>query len=73
MAEKIMSSEDELLTTEMLAAETHTPPSRWHKARLTGDGPPFIKLGHLVRYRKSDVLAWLAAQPRASSTSELAA
>lgn len=50
---------DELLTTEDLAAMTKTPLSRWNKARLTGDGPPFIKLGHLVRYRKSDVLAWL--------------
>jgi len=68
-----MSSEDELLTTEDLAAMTKTPPSRWHKARLTGESPPFVKLGHLVRYRKSDVLAWLAAQPRVSSTSELAA
>jgi predicted DNA-binding transcriptional regulator AlpA len=69
----IPSSDNEFLTTEELAAITKTPPSRWAKARLTGDGPPFIKFGHLVRYRRSDVLAWIAAQPRVSSTSELAA
>jgi predicted DNA-binding transcriptional regulator AlpA len=68
-----MLSDDELLTTEDLAAMTKTPPSRWNKARLTGDSPPFVKLGHLVRYRKSDVLAWLAARPRLNSTSEMAA
>jgi predicted DNA-binding transcriptional regulator AlpA len=72
--EKIkLPDDDELLTTDMLAVETVTPPSRWNKARLTGDGPPFIKLGHLVRYRRGDVRAWLAAQPRVLSTSELAA
>lgn len=64
---------DELLTTEDLATMTKTPPSRWHKARLTGDGPPFIKLGHLVRYRSSDVTSWLANRPRVGSTSELVA
>lgn len=68
-----LPDDDELLTTEILAEETHTPRSRWDKARLTGDGPRFIKLGHLVRYRRGDVRAWLAAQPHAISTSELAA
>lgn len=66
-------SDEELLTTDELAAETKTPPSRWNKARLTGDGPPFLKIGHLVRYRRGDVRAWLNSQPRVSSTSELAA
>ncbi|WP_414713683.1 helix-turn-helix transcriptional regulator [Sphingomonas sp.] len=66
-------SPDELLTTDELAAETKTPKSRWDKARLTGDGPPFIKIGHLVRYRRSDVRAWLSAQPCVTSTSQLVA
>lgn len=66
------TNDDELLTTEELAAFTKTPKSRWDKARLTGDGPPFIKLGHLVRYRRSDAFSWINAQPRLSSTSEAA-
>ena len=63
-------SDDELMTTEDLAAATRTPASRWHKARLTGDGPPFIKMGHLVRYRRSDVRSWLEGHPAVQSTSE---
>jgi predicted DNA-binding transcriptional regulator AlpA len=44
--------------------------SSWQKARLTGDRPKFIRLGRLVRYRASDVEAWLAARPSLRSTSE---
>jgi hypothetical protein len=65
--------DDELLTDLHLAQETHTPQSRWQKARLTGDGPPFIKIGHLVRYRRRDVRDWLESQPRVTSTSQLVA
>ena len=68
-----MQNDDELLTTQQQAAEFNVPPSRLNKARLTGDGPPFIKMGNLVRYRRGDVRAWLEAQPRRHSTSEAAA
>jgi predicted DNA-binding transcriptional regulator AlpA len=39
------------------------------KDRLHGDGPPFIKIGRLVRYRPSSVQEWLDKQTR-QSTSE---
>jgi len=68
-----LPNDDELLTDLHLALETHTPQSRWQKARLTGDGPPFIKIGHLVRYRRRDVRDWLESQPRVTSTSQLVA
>jgi predicted DNA-binding transcriptional regulator AlpA len=32
--------------------------------RYMGKGPKFIKLGRSVRYRESDVNAWLDAQTR---------
>jgi predicted DNA-binding transcriptional regulator AlpA len=32
--------------------------------RYMGKGPKFIKLGRAVRYRESDVNAWLDAQTR---------
>ena len=38
--------------------------------RVTGAGIPFIRLGRLVRYRQSDVTAYLAALPSLRSTSE---
>ena len=32
------------------------------KWRAKAKGPPFIKVGRLVRYRRSDVEAWLASR-----------
>ena len=63
-------SDDELLTTDELAVIRKVPASRLHKERLTGDGPPFIKDGHLVRYRLGDYRSWLASKQRFTSTSE---
>lgn len=35
-----------------------------------GEGPVFVRIGHLVRYRREDVEAWLESQTR-RSTSDL--
>lgn len=67
------TDEDTLLTTEQLAAVRSVPPSRIEKERLKGDGPPFLKDGHLVRYRLGDYRAWLASKQRFTSTSEMEA
>lgn len=42
------------------------------KKRLTGEGPPFIRLGRAIVYDTRDLDAWLAAR-RARSTSEATA
>jgi predicted DNA-binding transcriptional regulator AlpA len=63
---------DPLLTDFDLERLTGRARSSWQKARLTGDGPPFVRLGRLVRYRFSDFEAWLASRPRLRSTSETA-
>ncbi len=39
------------------------------RLRLTGDGPPYAKLGKAVRYRRADLEAWLASR-MIRSTSE---
>jgi hypothetical protein len=39
-----------------------------NKARLTGDGPPYVKLGHNVRYHIVTVLNWASAQTRRSTS-----
>jgi predicted DNA-binding transcriptional regulator AlpA len=36
--------------------------------RLRGGGPPFVKLGRAVRYRRGDVLAWAAGKLRRSTS-----
>jgi len=40
---------------------------RW---RMIRQGPPFFKVGPLVRYRSDDVEAWLSAQPTGGSQSQ---
>jgi predicted DNA-binding transcriptional regulator AlpA len=61
-------SPDDLLTTEELAADTKRPVQWFAQLRMTpGAGPPFIKLGRLIRYRRSDYEAWLARCQRTST------
>ena len=43
-----------------------------NKARLTGGGPAFIKIGARVAYDPADLVAWLDGQ-RHNSTSEYGA
>jgi excisionase family DNA binding protein len=36
--------------------------------RITGDGPAYVKLGSAVRYRKSDLDAWLVSRVMRSTS-----
>lgn len=47
--------------------------STLEKRRLTGDGPPFVKIGRAVRYRICDLDAWIAAQLTQSTSEQRAA
>jgi predicted DNA-binding transcriptional regulator AlpA len=38
------------------------------KARMRGDGPPFVKVGRSVRYAESSLRAWLAGHTRRSTS-----
>lgn len=62
---------DNLDTPETTADWMGISPSTLAKSRVRGDGPPFIKIGHSVRYDRADVKAWLASRKR-SSTSQAA-
>ena len=42
---------------------------RLEKKRVSGDGPPFIRLGRIIVYDSRDLDVWLASRRR-SSTSE---
>ena len=46
--------------------------STLEKARVSGSGPRYLKLGRAVRYRLSDLDAWMAERA-VNSTSEMAA
>jgi hypothetical protein len=59
---------DDLLT-EGEAAQLRRQSMRTLQAqRLRGDGCPFVKLGRSVRYRRSDVLRFIEANVKTSTT-----
>lgn len=53
---------NKLMTTQQLADYLEIAVSTILQYRAEGTGPQYIKLGHLVRYRVSDVEAWLEAK-----------
>ena len=58
----------DLLTTLEAAAMLRLSPRTLERYRVTGEGPPFIKLGGRVFYRRSDLIAWCAARQRRSTS-----
>jgi len=64
---------EEFISTQELARRTRTGPTTWAKRRMLGGphSPPWISIGRSVRYRWSDVEAWLDCRQR-NSTSEAA-
>jgi len=61
---------DQLLSDRDVEKITGRARSTLQKDRVSGDGIPFIRLGRLVRYRQSDVTAFLDALPKRRSTSD---
>jgi predicted DNA-binding transcriptional regulator AlpA len=52
---------DDLMTTAQVAAWLGVSMIWLHIGRMRGYGPPFVRMGpRLIRYKRSDVLEWLA-------------
>ena len=49
----------ELWTPQEFAAFAKITTDAASKLRITGNGPPYVKLGRNVRYFPGDVAAWL--------------
>ncbi len=58
------------LNTELAAQYLSLAESTLEKARVSGAGPRYLKLGRAVRYLRSDLDAWMAARA-VNSTSEV--
>ena len=65
-------SPDEYVDVNGLAAITGISASSWNKRRLTGDTPPYTKVGKSVRYHVPTIREWLAARQRRSTSESTA-
>jgi excisionase family DNA binding protein len=59
-----MSVLDEYLTREQLAEELEVSPRTLIRYELEPDGLPSVRIGAKVRYRLSDVQAWIDRRTR---------
>jgi predicted DNA-binding transcriptional regulator AlpA len=62
----------EYVNTRKLAEITGISASTWNKRRLTGDTPPFSKIGKSVRYHIPTVRAWMDERMRRSTSERIA-
>ena len=58
-----------LFSQETVAAIRDCSLATLERDRWAGNGVPFIKMGRLVRYRKSDIRVWLEGHHSIQSTS----
>jgi len=59
-----------LLTVKEAAVLLKVSNSWLAKARMRGDGPPFIKIGRSIRYSEAAVLQWMKAHQRLSTSEQ---
>jgi predicted DNA-binding transcriptional regulator AlpA len=59
---------ERLLTIREAANFLRLSESWLAKARMRGDGPPFVKMGGAIRYLESTLVRWMKAQQRLSIT-----
>lgn len=55
------------LSTPVAAEYLGLSPATLETLRCRGGGPPFVKLGRRVAYRREDLEAWLARSRRSST------
>jgi hypothetical protein len=61
MAQRVSSPNDPLLRDIDVAAILCVSPRTLQGWRLVGIGPPFVKMGRVVRYKRQDLTAWIDA------------
>jgi predicted DNA-binding transcriptional regulator AlpA len=61
---------ERLLTAKDAATFLRVSLSWLAKARMRGDGPPFIKIGRSIRYSESALLQWTKAHQRLSTSEQ---
>jgi predicted DNA-binding transcriptional regulator AlpA len=64
----VLADNESLLTPKEAAQFLRLSLSWLAKARMRGDGPPYVKPGRSVRYRKGDLVQWLKSRARLSTS-----
>jgi hypothetical protein len=59
-----------LLTPKEAADLLKVSPSWLAKARMRGDGPPFIKIGRSIRYSELGLLQWMKSHQHLSTSEQ---
>ena len=59
-----------LLTPEETAIRLKVSLSWLAKARMRGDGPPYIKVGRNIRYSEAAILQWMKSRQRLSTSEQ---
>jgi len=62
-----VTNDEPMITEREVAERTRTTVHMWRNRRSAGDGPPYLKVGRAVRYRWSQVEAWITTQSAGSN------
>jgi predicted DNA-binding transcriptional regulator AlpA len=65
---RALNGQQRLLTPNDAANLLRLSPSWLAKARMRGDGPPYVKLGRSVRYDESALAEWMRSRVRLSTS-----
>ena len=57
-----------VLTTKEAAQRLRLSSSWLAKARMRGDGPPFIQIGRAIRYTEAALIQWMKSRQRLSTS-----
>jgi excisionase family DNA binding protein len=58
----VPESDDRMMTVDDLAEYLGLPPATIYKQRSEGTGPPGFRIGKYVRWKRSEVDAWLESK-----------
>jgi hypothetical protein len=57
-----------VLTPQEVATRLKVSLSWLAKARMRGDGPPYVLVGRSIRYPETDLIQWMRSQRRLSTS-----
>ena len=68
--EKLSTAIPVLFTRKEAAALLKVSLSWLDKARMRGDGPPYIRIGRSIRYAEAALIQWMKSRQRLSTSEQ---